>query len=72
MGLQALTEPCGVRVDHRQTQSCSHSRVHDVAPGDEQLLAQVGARGCGREETVLGSGLGPAPRAPPPLSSSRL
>ena len=72
MGSRALTEPCSVRVDHRQTQSCSNSHVHDVAPGDEQLPAQVGARGCGREETVLGSGLGPQPRAPPPLSSSRL
>lgn len=54
-----------MRVHHRQTQSCSHSRVHDVAPGDEQLSAQVGARGYGQEDMVLGHGRRPVPWALP-------
>lgn len=50
---------------HCQTQSCSNSGIHDIAPSNEQLLAQVGARGCSKEGTVMGRGLGPVTPAPP-------
>lgn len=45
-----------MRMHYCQTQSRSNSGVHDVAPGNKQLLAQVGARGCSKEGTVMGRG----------------
>lgn len=54
-----------MRVHYCQTQSCSNSGVHNIAPGNKQLLAQVGARGCSKEGTVMRRGLGPVTLALP-------
>lgn len=47
-----------MRMHYCKTQSCSDSSVHNIASGNKQLLAQVGAHSCSKEGTVTGRGLG--------------
>ena len=54
-----------MRMNYCQTQSCSDSGVHDIAPSNKQLLAQVGACSCSKEGIVMGRGLGPVTPALP-------